>query len=234
MNPSPLADCHLDLGCGKYPRNPYGRAHLYGVDVRGLNPDDLPDPTIVYKVANLILESIPWPENSFGSVSAFDFIEHIPRLIVAPDGRSTLFPFIRLMDEVWRVLAPNGQFYALTPAYPSPQAFQDPTHVNIITEQTHAYFCGEHPLGRIYGFRGRFEVMRVEWVEQSTHFVVHAPDLPAARPRPMLLRRIAHAVRDTVRRLRGRPVMSLTPPHVYLLWELRAIKELNSIFSESA
>ena len=41
---------------------------------------------------------------------------------------------------------------------------QDPTHVNVITERTHEYFCGDNPLGRMYGFAGRFRCLRAEWV----------------------------------------------------------------------
>ena len=44
------------------------------------------------------------------------------------------------------------------------EAFQDPTHVNIMTEKTHLYFTGEKPLGRMYGFSGQFEARKVEWV----------------------------------------------------------------------
>lgn len=40
------------------------------------------------------------------------------------------------MNEVHRVLKPNGIFLHQTPAYPSTVAFRDPTHVNIITEET--------------------------------------------------------------------------------------------------
>lgn len=210
------ADRHLDLGCGRRPRNPYQRQHLCGVDIRPLSAT----PEFEYRTANLVVAPIPWPDNSFASVSAFDFLEHVPRLVVLPDGSGTRFPFIELLDEVWRVLAPGGRLYALTPAYPSPQAFQDPTHVNIITDQTHTYFCGERPLGRIYGFQGRFEALRVGWVDQATHFTA-VPGTPPARPMTPS-RRFAHAVRDGVRRLRGRPVEA--SQHVYLLWEWQALK----------
>ena len=66
------------------------------------------------------------------------------------------------MSEISLVLRPGGMLYAVTPCYPSREAFQDPTHVNIITDRTHLYFCGDEPLGRMYGFTDRFTVRRGE------------------------------------------------------------------------
>ena len=152
-------DIHLDLGCGHTPRNPYRRGTLCGVDViaAGSTRD------FEYRQANLAVEPIPWPDNTFGSVSAFDFLEHVPRVLATSQGTGTRLPFIELMNEVWRVLAPGGLFYAVTPCYPRMEAFQDPTHVNIITARTHVYFCGAEPMGRMYGFRGTFGLLNAEW-----------------------------------------------------------------------
>src|SRR5580765_6399517 len=98
-------DAHLDRGCGTVPRNPYHRARLCGVDIRSAaDPEGFE-----LRVANVALDPIPWDDNSFGSVSAFDFLEHVPRVLSSADGRTTLFPFVRLMDEVWRVLADGGR-----------------------------------------------------------------------------------------------------------------------------
>ena len=44
------------------------------------------------------------------------------------------------MNEIYRVLKNRGKFYAFTPYYPKAQVFQDPTHVNFITVDTHEYF----------------------------------------------------------------------------------------------
>lgn len=145
----------LDLGCNNRPRNPYSCQELYGVDMSSHVVEGA-----VYRQANLALEPIPFEDNYFDYVSAFDFIEHIPRIL--PKDNTTRLPFVELMDEVWRVLKPDGVFYAVTPVYPSAAAFQDPTHVNIITKKTHKYFCGEEATGKMYGFKGRFEVLRTE------------------------------------------------------------------------
>jgi SAM-dependent methyltransferase len=158
----PVAERHLDLGCGTLPRNPYGRPALFGVDIRRL--ESTANAQFEFAAANLAFEPIPFGDGQFGSVSAFDFLEHIPRVLNGAAPNTTVFPFVQLMNEVWRVLAPGGLFYALTPCYPGAEAFTDPTHVNVITERTHAYFCGDDPPGRMYGFDGRFAVRRAQWV----------------------------------------------------------------------
>ena len=192
-------DRHLDLGCGLTPRNPYGRRKLCGVDIRPLDST----PEAEFRCANVVLDPIPYPDNHFASVSAFDFLEHVPRLLGTTDGRSTWFPFIVLMNEIWRVLAPGGRLYALTPAFPNQAAFVDPTHVNIITAHTHEYFCGDDRLGQIYGFEGHFNALRAEWVV----------NLDSLTPAPLTTRQ---KLRRLNRRMRGR----LT----HFLWELEAVK----------
>ena len=151
---------HLDLGCGPVPRNPYQRDELFGVDIA----PPAYTPGCVLQRGNLTLEPIPFETSQFDSVSAFDFLEHVPRVLPTADGRATRFPFIELMNEISRVLRPGGLLYALTPCYPSREAFQDPTHVNIITDRTHLYFTGDSPLGRMYGFSGQFVLRRADWV----------------------------------------------------------------------
>lgn len=224
-----VPDVHLDLGCGKRPRNPYRRARVCGVDIRALSSSS----DFEFRAANLNVDPIPYPDHHFGSISAFDFIEHVPRILGSADGRSTAFPFIRLMNEAWRVLAPGGRLYAVTPAYPHAEAFQDPTHVNIITERTHEYFCGDNPLGRMYGFTGHFVVRRAEWVRLHESFIAASSVRVAAAPAPTVRalpwhKHIARAVRDFGRRLRGKrpvkPTEAAPERLMYFLWELEAVK----------
>ena len=148
----------LDLGCGSALKNPFRAQEAYGTDLR----DDI-GPLI--KQADLAVESIPYPSNYFNYCTAFDFIEHIPRNYWI-NGK-TRYCFIELMNEIHRVLQPGGLFLHLTPAYPSLQAFQDPTHVNIITEDTFPlYFCEPDPLAKTigYGFKGTFELVKQAWI----------------------------------------------------------------------
>lgn len=149
---------HLDLGCGDKPRNPYSAKEVYGVDQSNWFVDQ------GVKACKLGLEPIPFESNFFESVSAYDFLEHIPRQAIDYQSMTVRFPFLDLMSEIYRVLKPGGRFFALTPAYPAKQAFQDPTHVNILTEDTHSYFCGKDNHASRYGFSGNFRVMNVSWV----------------------------------------------------------------------
>jgi SAM-dependent methyltransferase len=156
---------HLDLGCGYSPRNPLNQSHLYGCDLLDISSFKETTP-FEYKQADLAREIIPYPNNYFSSVSAFDFLEHVPRHSVNKDGKP-ISPFISLMSEIHRVLIPGGILIASTPAYPHPEAFQDPTHVNIITDKTHEYFCGDEPYAVRYGFVGRFSVQRIAFEVQK-------------------------------------------------------------------
>lgn len=144
----------LDLGCGLKPKNPYNAQEAYGIDVR----DDAEAQVVK---ADLVVEPIPFPDASFDFVTAHDFIEHIPRLIYAPQRRNA---FIEVMNEIHRVLKPGGIFMSFTPAYPHAATFRDPTHVNFITEETFPlYFDHVNRWASVYGFQGAFQILSQEW-----------------------------------------------------------------------
>jgi SAM-dependent methyltransferase len=149
----------LDLGCGPNPKNPFLAGEVFGVDINNFD-----NPNI--KIADLAIEPIPFEDNTFDFVSGFDFLEHIPRVLYL--GRERRQPFIEIMSEIWRVLKPGGETFFATPAFPRAEAFQDPQHVNIITENSILYFSFAHllELCQAYGFKGRFEVIQHEWANE--------------------------------------------------------------------
>ena len=150
---------HLDIGCNTNPRNPYNADKLYGVDIIDLDTKDFN-----YQKCNLIFDSLPFPDSSFDSVSAYDFLEHVPR--TATINNTGVFPFIHVMNEIYRVLKPGGIFHGITPGYPRSEAFVDPTHVNFITKKTHTYFTSPKYKARMYGFTGKFKIVRkVKWIK---------------------------------------------------------------------
>jgi SAM-dependent methyltransferase len=152
----------LDIGCGKNPKNPYSMDEVYGVDIR----EDIDEK--IFR-ADLAVENLPFENNFFDAVSAFDFIEHVPRVIYMPQRR---FCFVELMNEIHRVLKIGGKFISFTPAFPASAAWRDPTHVNIITEETFPlYFDDQNQLASMYGFNGKFKIIGQQWHENKIHLI---------------------------------------------------------------
>ncbi len=201
-----MSSRHLDLGCGLAPRNPYHHQNLFGCDIREIDAD-VERVGFTYRKVNLSLEGIPFPDDFFDSISAFDFLEHVPRQLMLPSGELKN-PFIELMNEIHRVLRPGGRLLAITPAFPHPSAFVDPTHVNFITDRSHEYFIGDKPGGRMYGFSGHFEVIRVCWDTPKNTFDSKIPEW-----------------KQSLRRLQRR-VLGGGLSHVR--WELQAVKTARS------
>lgn len=143
----------LDLGCGQVPRNPFKCNTTVGCDINSAHP--------LVVECDLFREKLPFETGDFSAITAFDFVEHVPRVSI---GETTRLPFVELMNEISRVLRTGGYFYSRTPAYPHAEAFQDPTHVNIITDKTWpTYFCGDNPVGALYGFNGGFKLVFQGW-----------------------------------------------------------------------
>lgn len=111
-----------DLGCGanKHPS-------FFGLDVRPLPGVDLVQD----------LEEFPWalPDNCADLVVASHLVEHI---------NPAKFGFINFMNEVWRILKPDGEFAFVTPYAGSPGYWQDPTHLNPVSHRTLWYFDPLH------------------------------------------------------------------------------------------
>jgi SAM-dependent methyltransferase len=150
----------LDIGCGPNPKNPYGADEVYGIDIRSTSNSNI-------HTADLNVEPIPFEDSFFDYVSAFDFIEHVPRILYIPERK---FPFVLLMNEIYRVLKSGGIFHSFTPAFPHAPAWRDPTHVNIITDETFPiYFCEPLNLASMYGFTGSFKLQEQSW--QGVHLI---------------------------------------------------------------
>jgi SAM-dependent methyltransferase len=120
-----------DLGCGENKQNP----NWFGVDCRKLKGVDLVQD----------LEKFPWriKSETFNLVVANHLIEHINP---AKGG------FISFMNEVWRILKPEGEFMISAPYATSPGMYRDPTHINFINEETWCSFDNNDPFykGELY------------------------------------------------------------------------------------
>lgn len=194
---------HLDLGSGYKPKNPYSASRLYGIDIEKINKSKINNVSIAeIKQANLAFSNIPFKSNFFDSVSAYDFLEHIPRVIISNQS-DTRYAFIELMNEIHRVLKDGGKFYAVTPVYPHPSTFVDPTHVNFITDKTHHYFTEPSLGASMYGFTGCFKIIRVKKIRPKYLY----------EPIKLDLRQKIRKLSDKFKKLES-----------HILWELEASK----------
>jgi len=117
----------LDIGCGHNKQGP---------DWVGMDVQELPGVDIVH---DFNIHPWPLPDNSCIRAICSHVIEHIPPVMIS-EGRGTWFPFLEFMDEVWRILKPDGQFAVSVPYGTSPGMLQDPTHTNWSNENTWLYF----------------------------------------------------------------------------------------------
>ena len=134
-----------------------GSRHQEGFINIDINPSVNPD-----LVAD-ISEGLPFEDSSVDYVRAFDFLEHIEM------GKT-----IDVIDEIWRVLKPGGQFESFTPDAEYGQgAFQDPTHVSFWVENTWLYFT-EAAWGKNYGIKSNFTMKALERVNtKSSYRIFH-------------------------------------------------------------
>ena len=161
---------HADLGCFARPRGAD-----YGIGLK--KPPTFPEES-KFLQCNLGFQKLPLPDESLDFVTAFDLLEHIPKVLWLPEeqvrdnpceifsstcaemhqGVAIIKPTVYLMNEIYRVLKPEGQFLSFTPAISRTITYnninsliginQDPTHVSIWCYETFSnYFCGDpdHP-----------------------------------------------------------------------------------------
>lgn len=129
----------LDIGCGSNKQPGF-----VGMDIQPLDQVDL--------IWDWNRYPWPLPDECVIRAMASHVVEHVPPVMI--DRCGTYFPFIKFMDEVWRVLKVGGEFMIACPHGSSQGFLQDPTHCNALNESTWAYFDPEEPntSGLLYAF----------------------------------------------------------------------------------
>lgn len=160
----------LDLGCGPNPRGPED-AERWGIDiVKSENPQVIQ--------ADLTWKGIPFEDDAFDRVYAYDFLEHLPKRvwwqenlfgIPVPQTRDV---HIQLFNEVYRVLKPGGVFESFTPHLPHvDEVYRDPTHVSVWVVGAWEYYAGSMvEMNRHYGYTADFQSITREW--RGAHYYV--------------------------------------------------------------
>jgi predicted SAM-dependent methyltransferase len=120
------AGIRLDVGCGSQKQSGY-----VGMDIR-----KIPGVDIVHDAQKF---PYPIPSNCCHTVLLSHLWEHIE-----PKYR------IDLVNEIWRIMQPDGQLLISCPYYASFGACQDPTHYTCPNEATFTYFDPKHPMYKIY------------------------------------------------------------------------------------
>lgn len=91
-----------------------------------------------------LTEPLPFEDGSIDEIRAWDILEHIPRE-----------KMIALIEELYRVLKPNGKFEFMVPSTDGRGAFQDPTHQSFWNRNTWLYFSDDE-YRALYGIQAKF------------------------------------------------------------------------------
>ena len=143
----------LNLGCGL--------KKIEGYDNIDNNKIVTPD-----TVLDIVSEGLwLWADNSVDEVRAFDFLEHVPI------GK-TIF----VIEEIYRVLKPDGIFEHFTPSTDGRGAFQDPTHVSFWNINSWFYYT--ILAWNIYNIKALFGIIKLEdIVTDAANKVIHTHGL---------------------------------------------------------
>lgn len=146
----------IDLGCGF--RKPEG---YIGIDNRDVcNPDLVCD----------IEKGLPFHDNTVSEIRCFDFLEHVHQDKV-----------FFVMDEIWRVLVPNGRFEILVPSTDGRGAHMDPTHRSYWNINSFWYWIRDE-YRHLYQTRAKFSgTTKNVWTDTENKIIHVYTDLRAIK-----------------------------------------------------
>jgi ubiquinone/menaquinone biosynthesis C-methylase UbiE len=149
----------IELGCGNRKRH----KQAIGIDML-----DYPDVDIVGDIYEVLAS---FPNKSVDSVYGYHFIEHVPDVT-------------KLLNELARIVKPNGHVEFVAPHFSNPYFYSDPTHRSFYGLYTFCYFASKSPFSR-----------QVPTYEYKVEFSIASVDLNFKSTRPFIFR---HAIKRFV------------------------------------
>lgn len=136
----------------------------------------------IIETADLVCDirnGLPFDDNSVGVIRAQDFLEHIPHCRDSTCLHPACHCTVGLMNEIHRVLAPDGQLLSMTPSTGGRGAFQDPTHCSFWNPNSFWYYMREEQARFVPGIKARFrgdvwEDFPTPWHKQHHILYVYA------------------------------------------------------------
>jgi len=128
----------LSVGCGNRESEP-------GLTRLDISPDVKPD--VIWD-----LEHFPYPFDSFSfsEIECFDVIEHMQDIP-------------KTLEELYRILKPNGILKITTPHFSCANSFVDPTHRWHLSYFSFDYFSEEHQLSYYSKARYRIKSRKIQF-----------------------------------------------------------------------
>lgn len=127
----------LELGCG-FSKTP----GAYGVDILSGSRADL--------IHDLNVFPYPLHDSSWDRIICHDVLEHVEN-------------FVRTMEEIWRIGAPEATVEVHAPFMSSINYFSDPTHRRAFTSRSFDYFLKGTTAARFGYSSARFELLHCEY-----------------------------------------------------------------------
>jgi SAM-dependent methyltransferase len=126
----------LDLGCGNKKR-----PNTVGVDFNERSAADI--------VHNLNISPYPFGDCSVDKIYIDNTLEHLDEPL-------------KVMEELYRIVKPQGIVKVIVPYFRSPAAFIDPTHKHFFTVESFAYYDSDHFICQHYDYTlARFKVEKI-------------------------------------------------------------------------
>lgn len=121
----------------------------------------------------------PWPDNHFDEIFANDILEHLD-------------DFVLSMEQVHRILKPNGKIFLKVPYWNSVFAHIDPTHKRGFHENTFHFFDPKkiECITRPYYTTARFDIFKETFIIIPFSPYLPIPKSPKIKIKNKILKRI--------------------------------------------